>query len=63
MFSEREVGARYLQAPTLTKQGTLPDKVAVFVALYCLSGIPIFAMALGKVHSIHLTSTAIPLKI
>ncbi|KAL1524118.1 hypothetical protein AB1Y20_019027 [Prymnesium parvum] len=37
-----------LQAPSLTKQGTLADSSAVFVALYCLSGIPIFAMALGK---------------
>ena len=40
-----------LAAPSLTGAGTLPDSAAVFVALYCLSGIPIFAMALGKVAS------------
>jgi len=37
-----------LQAPSLTSDGTLKDGSAVFVALYCLSGIPIFAMALGQ---------------
>ena len=41
-----------LQAPSLGADGTLPRSSAVFVALYCLSGIPIFAMALGQFASV-----------
>ena len=32
----------------MNTQGTIPDGQAAFVALYCLTGIPIFAMALGS---------------
>ena len=41
-----------LQAPSLGADGTLPRSSALFVALYCLSGIPIFAMALGQFASV-----------
>jgi Ca2+-binding EF-hand superfamily protein len=37
-----------LMAPTLGVTGTIPDSKALFVGLYCLTGIPIFAMALGR---------------
>jgi len=37
-----------LEGPALNAAGTIPDKQATFVALYCLTGIPIFAMALGQ---------------
>jgi len=37
-----------LQAPALDASGVLPDKSATFVALWCLTGIPIFGMALGQ---------------
>lgn len=37
-----------LEGPALNAQGTIPDGQAAFVALYCLTGIPIFAMALGQ---------------
>ena len=37
-----------LEGPSLTAAGTIPDKSALFVGLYCLTGIPIFAMALGQ---------------
>ena len=41
-----------LQAPSLTSAGTLPDASAIFVALWCLSGIPIFGFALGRFANI-----------
>jgi len=41
-----------LQAPALDGQGVLPAHKAVFVALYCLTGIPIHAMALGQFANI-----------
>ena len=41
-----------LQAPSLTSSGTLPDASAIFVALWCLSGIPIFGFALGRFANI-----------
>ncbi len=37
-----------LEGPALDAAGTIPQRQALFVALYCLSGIPIFAMALGQ---------------
>jgi len=37
-----------LEGPALNAAGTIPDAQATFVALYCLTGIPIFAMALGQ---------------
>mmetsp|Transcript_61654 Transcript_61654/g.102563 ORF Transcript_61654/g.102563 Transcript_61654/m.102563 type:complete len:219 (+) Transcript_61654:407-1063(+) len=36
-----------LQSPSLKPNGQLPNGSATFVAFYCLTGIPIFAMALG----------------
>ena len=40
------------RTPSLGADGTLPRSSALFVALYCLSGIPIFAMALGQFASV-----------
>jgi len=37
-----------LQAPALTAEGMLPDEAALFVALYALTGVPIFGFALGR---------------
>ena len=37
-----------LEGPALNAAGTIPHGQATFVGLYCLTGIPIFAMALGK---------------
>mmetsp|Transcript_22367 Transcript_22367/g.51497 ORF Transcript_22367/g.51497 Transcript_22367/m.51497 type:complete len:431 (-) Transcript_22367:84-1376(-) len=37
-----------LQAPSLSRDGTLPASSALFVGFYCLSGIPIFALTLGQ---------------
>ena len=37
-----------LEGPALNAAGTIPTGQALFVGLYCLSGIPIFAMALGQ---------------
>ena len=36
-----------LEGPALNAAGTIPDASAIFVGVYCLTGIPIFAMALG----------------
>ena len=36
----------------LDAAGTIPDSHALFVALFCLTGIPIFAMALGQFANI-----------
>jgi hypothetical protein len=41
-----------LEGPALNAGGTIPDGQALFVAFYCLSGIPIFAMALGQFANI-----------
>ena len=37
-----------LDSPALTPAGTIPDPSAIFIGVYCYTGIPIFAMALGK---------------
>ena len=37
-----------LDSPALTPAGTIPDPSAIFIGVYCFTGIPIFAMALGK---------------
>ena len=41
-----------LQAPSLTDAGVLRPSSATFVALWCLTGIPIFGMALGQFASV-----------
>lgn len=41
-----------LQAPSLTEAGVLKPSSATFVALWCLTGIPIFGMALGQFASL-----------
>jgi len=44
-----------LQAPALTADGTLPTGAAVFVALFCLTGVPIFGFALGRFADLFVT--------
>lgn len=44
-FAVGGLGTGGLEAPSLTAEGTIPGKNAVFVGLWCLTGIPIFAMA------------------
>ena len=41
-----------LEGPALNAAGTIPDRQALFVGIYCLSGIPVFAMALGQFANI-----------
>ena len=38
-----------LTAPPVNAQGILPADDAIFVGVYCLFGIPLFALALSKV--------------
>ena len=37
-----------LEGPALDSAGQIPTGSALFVSLYCLTGIPVFAMALGQ---------------
>jgi len=47
-FSVGALSTGGLEGPALNAQGTIPDAQATFVAFYCLTGIPVFGMALGQ---------------
>ena len=46
-FAVGALGTGGLQAPSLTAQGVIKPSSALFVGLWCLTGIPLFGMALG----------------
>ena len=51
-FAVGALGTGGLQAPSLTAQGVIKPSSALFVGLWCLTGIPLFGMALGGGASI-----------